>query len=274
MSYEFIRYELQGPAAIITLDRPEKLNAYTPAMRIEFQAALRAAEQDDAVHAVIVTGAGRGFCSGIDFATIGQPVTELPDDPYPDLPGEGKAVMELWDLAKPVIAAINGVAIGLGAALTLPMDIRLAADTARIGFVFTRLGFAPEMATGWFLPKLVGPARATEWLLTGRTFDAAEALAGGLVSEVLQPDALMPRALALAEEFARAAPASVAIARRMCQRFPAFDGPAAALRRDGPIVRARLSHADAQEAMAARVEKRPPIFRDRASQDLLTSLGL
>lgn len=274
MSYREIRYERQGPAAILTLDRPEKLNAYTPAMRIEMQAALRAVEADDAVHAVIVTGAGRGFCAGIDFAAINQPVVELTGDLYPDLFGEGKAVMELWNLAKPVIAAINGVAIGLGAALTLPMDIRLASREAKIGFIFTRLGFAPEMATGWFLPRLVGPARAGEWLMTGRTFDAAEALAGGLVSEVLAPDDLLPRALALAEEIALAAPASVAVARRMYQRFPLLADPAEVLRRDGPIVRVRLDQDDAKEAMAARADKRPPVFRDRATQELLASLGL
>lgn len=269
-----ILYEIRGPAAILTLNRPDKLNAYTPAMRIEMQAALRAAESDDAVHAVIVTGAGRGFCAGIDFAAIGQPVEELPGDPYPELFGEGKAVMKIWDLAKPVIGAINGVAIGLGVALTLPMDIRLASSDARFGLVFTRLGFAPEMATGWFLPRLVGPARAAEWLLTGRTFDAAEAFAGGLVSDVLAPVDLLPRALALADEIAQAAPASVAIARRMLQRFPMLDGPAETLRRDGPIVRARLEHADAKEAMAARVDKRPARFTDRATQELLRSLGL
>jgi enoyl-CoA hydratase/carnithine racemase len=275
MAYELIRYERIGAAGVITLNRPERLNAFLPAMRIEIQAALLEAEADDAVRAVIFTGAGRAFCSGMDLSAddlttaVPPPTT---DGRYDDLPGEGKLVMSIYDLTKPVIGAINGHAVGAGAAMTLPMDIRLASTMTKYSFAFARLGFVPEMACGWFLPQLVGSSLAMEWLFTGRVLTPEEALAGGLVKEVLEPDALLPRALELAEEIAGTAPVSVAIARRMCQRFPALDGPAAVLRLDGPLVRSRVRDADAKEAMAARAEKRPAAFPDRITREALDAI--
>jgi enoyl-CoA hydratase/carnithine racemase len=264
MTYELIRYERVGAAGLITLNRPDQLNAYTPSMRLEMQAAMDEAEADDAVRAVIFTGAGRSFCAGADLnsSEISAPKTLAPDA----LPGEGELVMKIYNLAKPVIAAINGHAVGAGAALTLPMDIRLASTNAKIGFTFTRLGFAPEMASAWFLPRLVGTSLAMEWLATGRVLTTAEAVAGGLVKEVLEPDALLPRAFELAQEIALASPLSVAVSRRMVQRFQALDNPEAALRLDGKIVRARVSGGDAREAMAARSAKRLAAFVDPVSQ--------
>jgi enoyl-CoA hydratase/carnithine racemase len=274
MSFDLIRYERTGAAGVVTLNRPERLNAYTPAMRVEIIAALAQAEADPQVRAVVFTGAGRGFCAGMDLtAGAGAPVEEPPSR-YDHLPGEGRMVMTIHDLAKPVIAAINGHALGAGAAMTLPMDIRLASTEAKIGFPFARLGFVPEMASAWFLPRLVGPSVASEWLCTGRTLTAEEAFAGGLVREVLAPDALLPRALQLAEEIAQASPVSVAMTRRMIQRFAALDGPDAALRLDGPLVRARVAAGDAREAMAARSEKRAPVFPDRLDRDVLGAMGL
>lgn len=277
MTYEFIRYERTGPAGVITLNRPERLNAFIPAMRVEIQAALKEAEADDAVRAVIFTGAGRGFCSGMDLSAGDLLAASPPpaaDDPYKDLPGEGRLVMSLYDLTKPVIAAINGVAVGAGAAMLLPMDIRLASTEARISFAFARLGLVPEMASGWYLPRLVGPSTAMEWLVTGKNLTPQDALAAGLFKEVVEPDALMPRALALAEEIAAASPASVAIARRMCLRFEAFGSPREALEVDGPLVRARVKGDDAKEAAMARVEKRPAAFKDKISLDFLREYKL
>jgi enoyl-CoA hydratase/carnithine racemase len=267
MTYAFIRYEIVGAAAVITLNRPDKRNAYTPAMRREMEAAFKAAEADEAVRAVVVTGAGRGFCAGADLsgdmAFDVAPPTEADKDA---LRGEGQMIMLIHSLAKPVIAAINGHAVGAGVAMTLPMDIRIASTSAKFGFAFCRLGFVPEMASAWFLPRLVGPSKAAEWFYTGRTFGPEDAVAAGLVSEVLAPEALLPRALALAEEMAQASPVAVAMTKRMLARFQAFDGPEEALRVDQHLVRARVRSADVKEAMAARVEKRPTIFPDKISE--------
>lgn len=273
MPYELIRYEKTGPAAIITLNRPERLNAYTPDMRLEMQAALREAEDDDAVRAVIFTGAGRAFCAGMDLAVGGAGGAEAPGGRYEHLAGEGRLIMTIYDLTKPVIAAINGHAIGAGIAMTLSMDIRLASTAAKIAFPFTRLGFAPEMASTWFLPRLVGPSVAAEWLCSGRMLTLQEACSGGLVKEVVEPEVLLPRALELAEEFAQAAPVAVAVTRRMCQRFQGLDGPEAALLLDGSIVRARVASGDAKEAMAARMEKRAPDFPDRVSREAVAAFN-
>ena len=277
MTYQYIRYERNGPAGVITLNRPERLNAFIPAMRVEIQAALSEAEADSAVRAVIFTGAGRGFCSGMDLSAgdvLAASPPPAPDDPYRDLPGEGRLVMSIFDLTKPVIAAINGVAVGAGAAMLLPMDIRLASTEARISFAFARLGLVPEMASGWFLPRLVGPSTAMEWLVTGRNLTPQDALAAGLFKEILEPDALMPRALELAAEIAAASPMAVAVARRMCLRFEALGSPRDALAIDGPIVRARVVADDAKEAARARAEKRPAVFSDPISAAFLREHGL
>jgi enoyl-CoA hydratase/carnithine racemase len=277
LTYEFIRFERTGPAGVITLNRPERLNAFIPAMRVEIQAALREAEADERVRAVVFTGAGRGFCSGMDLSAGDLLAASPPpaaDDPYKDLPGEGRLVMSLYDLTKPVIAAVNGAAVGAGAAMVLPMDVRLVSTEAKISFAFARLGLVPEMASGWFLPRLVGPSTAMEWLVTGRTLTPEEGVAAGLFKEALAPDALLPRALELVEEIAAASPVSVAVARRMCLRFEALGSPREALRIDGPLVRARVTGDDAREAAKARMEKRPAAFTDRLEPGFLDNFGL
>jgi enoyl-CoA hydratase/carnithine racemase len=268
MTYELIRYERMGPAGVITLNRPERLNAFIPAMRMEIVDALAEADADEAVRAVIFTGAGRGFCAGMDLSSGEK---DAPPVVAPgDLPGEGKLVMAIWNLTKPVIGAINGHAVGAGAAMTLPMDIRIASTEAKIAFAFTKLGFVPEMGSAWFLPKIVGYSTAIEWLTTGRTLTTGEALATGLVKSVVSPDELMPSALALAEEIAGTSPLSTAIARRMCQRFQAFDDPDPVVRLDGVMVRTRVLGGDAKEALTARAEKRAPQFPDKLSQEILS----
>lgn len=277
MTYEFIRYERAGVVGVVTLNRPEKLNAFTPLMRAEIQAALKEADADSSICAIVITGAGRGFCSGVDLSTdpaknVSPPIGT--HEPYADIPDEGRLVMSIHDLTKPVIGAINGVAIGAGLTMTLPMDFRIVSREAKLSFAFPRLGFVPEMASAWFLPRIVGHATAMDWLGTGRQIDPEEGRQAGLFNHVVEPDQLMPQALALGAQFADSAPVSVAIARRMLQQFQKYGSPVDALRIDGPAVRARLNSNDVREAMAARAEKRAPNFKDKATPEFLQQLGL
>jgi len=230
MTFQQIRYTAVDGIATITLNRPEKLNAVTSVLIQELLAAFEAADADDAVRVVIVTGAGRAFCAGADFsagtqtfdgARRGRPE---PDGEHRD--GGGLVSLRIYDLKKPVVAAINGPAVGFGITMTLPMDIRIASSAARIGFVFARRGVVPEACSTWFLPRLVGMQRAAEWVYTGRVFDAAEALVGGLVSRVVAPEALLPTAQALAREIAdHTSGVSVALARQMMWKLLGADHP-------------------------------------------------
>src|SRR2546427_596964 len=217
MSFEAIRYEVEDHVLTITLNRPERLNAFTPTMGRELTQAFDRADIDDDVRVIIVTGEGRGFCAGADLAGGGgtfdwrdrQEADEIPRD------GGGRVALRIFDLTKPVIAAINGPAVGVGITMTLPMDIRLAAEKARIGFVFTRRGIVPEACSSWFLPRIVGISQAMEWVATGRVFPAEQALAAGLVRSVHPASELLGTARALAGEISEhAAPVSVALARR------------------------------------------------------------
>src|SRR6185312_274593 len=202
MSFEEIRYEVADQVLTITLNRPERLNAFTPTMGRELIEAFDRADADDDVRAIIVTGEGRGFCAGADLGGGGstfdwrdrQNADEVPRD------GGGQVALRIFESTKPVIAAINGPAVGVGITMTLPMDIRLAADGAKIGFVFTRRGIVPEACSSWFLPRLVGISQAMEWAATGRVFSAQEALSGGLVRSVLPAPDLLGAARALADE--------------------------------------------------------------------------
>ena len=196
---EQVRYDVAHGVAVVTLDRPDKLNAYTEQMRDELVHVFDRIDDDDAVRAVIVTGAGRGFCAGADLGDAsGAPQGDV--GTWRD--GGGQVTLRIFRCLKPVIGAINGPAVGVGATMTLAMDIRLASDTARMGFVFTRRGLTPEACSSFFLPRVVGIAQALEWTLTGRVFPAQEALDGGLVSRVLPTDDLLPAAHALAREIA------------------------------------------------------------------------
>jgi enoyl-CoA hydratase/carnithine racemase len=271
MDFEEIRYELADRILTITLDRPERLNAFTPRMGSELIEAFDRADGDDDVRAVIVTGEGRGFCAGADLGAGGdtfdwrdrQAADEIPRD------GGGQVALRIFDLSKPVIAAINGPAVGVGITMTLPMDIRLAAEGAKIGFVFTRRGIVPEACSSWFLPRIVGISKAIEWVASGRVFSAEEALAGGLVHSVHPPGKLMEAALDLAGEIAEhAAPVSVAISRRLLWRMLGAEHPMAAHRADSRALFARGQSSDAREGVTSFLEKRAPEFTDRVSDGL------
>src|SRR3954447_6133270 len=221
MDFTEIRYEAADGVLTITLNRPDRLNAFTETMMNELIAAFDASDADDDVRAVIITGEGRGFCAGADLAKGGETFDWRERAGAGDVPrdGGGRVVLRIYDSLKPVIAAINGPAVGVGITMTLPMDIRIATMHAKISFVFASRGIVPEAASSWFLPRLVGISQAMEWVATGRVFDAAEAQRGGLVQSVHGPDDLLPAAHALAREIAdNTAPVSVALARRLMWR--------------------------------------------------------
>jgi enoyl-CoA hydratase/carnithine racemase len=271
--FEQIRYEVAEGIATIVLNRPEKLNVVTSVLIQELVAAFDAADSDDAVRVVIVTGAGRAFCAGADLsagtqtfdgARRGRP---QPDGEHRD--GGGLVSLRIYDLKKPVIAAINGPAVGFGITMTLPMDIRIASSAARIGFVFARRGVVPEACSTWFLPRLVGMQRAAEWVYTGRVFDAAEALAGRLVSRVVAPEALLPTARALAREIVdHTSGVSVALARQMMWKLLGADHPMEGHRLDSRGMDWTGRSADAREGIASFLEKRPPRFPLAPSRDM------
>ena len=273
MIFEQIRYDTADGVGTITLNRPENLNAVTSVLIREMIAAFDAADADDSVRAVIVTGAGRAFCAGADLsagtqtfdgARRGRPEV---NDEHRD--GGGLVALRIYDLKKPVIAAINGPAVGFGVTMTLPMDIRIASSAARIGFVFTRRGVVPEACSTWFLPRLVGMQRAAEWIYTGRVFGAEEARAGGLVSRVVEPEALLPTARALAREIAdNTSAVSVALARQMMWKLLGTDHPMEGHRLDSRGMDWTGRSADAREGIASFLEKRPPRFPLTVSRDM------
>ncbi|HEX4183461.1 MAG TPA: enoyl-CoA hydratase-related protein, partial [Caulobacteraceae bacterium] len=227
MTYEAIRYEADGPILAITLNRPEKLNAYTAQMGVELAEALQRADGDDAIRAVILTGEGRGFCAGADISDGANSFDTASGGTGSKNFGGGRSgrggagfVGALFNCRKVTIAAFNGPAVGVGVTLALPTDIKIASSAARFGFVFARRGLVPEAASAWFLPQVVGLPQALRWCLSGQVFDAAEALRGGLVSEVVDPEALLPRAREIAMEIAEnTAPVSIALTRQMLWRF-------------------------------------------------------
>lgn len=275
MSYETLLYETDGPVLTITLNRPDKLNAYTAVMGAELADAFNRADVDDAVRVVIVTGAGRGFCAGADISggagafdakAEGSVAFAAPGQPRQT---GGGFVEAIFNCRKPSIAAINGAAVGVGATLTLPMDIRIAAEGAKIGFIFARRGLVPEAGSAWFLPQLVGLPTALKWCLTGRLLSAAEAEAGGLLAEVTAPDQLLARARELAREIAdNTAPVSIALARQMLWKFAGQDSPDGALAIDGHLSMVLGAGPDVKEGVAAFLEKRPPNFPGKVSSDM------
>src|SRR3954468_2200110 len=271
--FEEIRYEVADGVLTITLDRPDRLNAFTGVMARELIEAFDRADGDDDVRAIIVTGAGRGFCAGADLEAGGDTFnaeaqgreydTDVPRD------GGGRVTLRIYESLKPVIAAINGPAVGVGVTMTLPMDVRLVAEGAKIGFVFARRGIVPEACSSWFLPRLVGISRAMEWVATGRVFDAQEALAGGLVRSVHPAEQVVEQARALAREIAdNTAPVSVALARRMMWTMLGADHPMAAHRADSRGMLSRGQSDDAREGVTSFLEKRPAQFTDRVSDGL------
>jgi enoyl-CoA hydratase/carnithine racemase len=271
MAYEQIRYDVADGVLTITLDRPDRLNAWTPTMQRELLDAFDRSDADDDVRAVIVTGEGRGFCAGADLAGGGETFDYRARGLTDDVPrdGGGTVTLRIFRSLKPVIAAINGPAVGVGATMTLPMDIRLGAEGAKMGFVFARRGIVPEAASSWFLPRVVGISRAMEWVATGRVFGIDEAHAAGLVRSVHAPGDLLPAAHELAREIAdNAAPVSVATARRLLWTMLGAEHPMAAHRADSRAMLARGQSPDAREGVTAFLEKRPAAFPDRVSDGL------
>ncbi|MBI2204290.1 MAG: crotonase/enoyl-CoA hydratase family protein [Candidatus Rokubacteria bacterium] len=272
-TFETIRYAVDHAIATITLHRPERLNAVNSAMIRELVAAFDQADGDDSVRVVVVTGAGRAFCAGADLGgggrTFDNVATGRTENPEEHRDGGGLVTLRIFDLKKPVIAAINGDAVGFGATLTLPMDVRIASMSARIGFVFARRGVVPEAASTWFLPRIVGISRAVEWVTTGRIFDAEEAREAGLVRRVVEPDELLPSAYALAREIADyTSPVAVALARQMAWKLLGADHPMAAHRLDSLGMFHTGRSADAHEGVKSFLEKRPPRFTSRPSKDM------
>ena len=273
MDYQQILYEVDGPLLYLTLNRPEKLNAFTKTMQEEVIDAYRRADDDDSVRAIIVTGAGRGFCAGADLSagpsTFDRTKREETVQAEDHRDGGGLVSLALYNLKKPVIAAINGPAVGVGATMTLPMDIRIASTQARMGFVFSRRGIVPEACSSYFLARAVGPAQAAEWFYTGRVFDAEEALRGGLVSRVVEPDELLPAATAIGLEIAEyAAPISVALCRQMLWRGLEAPNPMEAHRVESLGIYWMGQSGDVTEGVASFLEKRKPRFTGKPSTDM------
>jgi enoyl-CoA hydratase/carnithine racemase len=267
---EQITTELTDGILTITLNRPDRLNAWTATMCRELIEAFDQADADDDVRVLIITGAGRGFCAGADLEAGAETFD------YRARGGEGRPrdnggqfTLRIFQCTKPVIAAVNGPAVGVGATMQLPMDIRLAADDARFGFVFARRGIVPEAASSFFLPRVVGISRAMEWVATGRVFSAQEALEGGLVRSLHPKDQLLDAARELAREITdNTAPVSVALARRMMWSMLGARHPMEAHRADSQAMFARGQSADAAEGVSSFLEKRAAVFPDRVSAGL------
>jgi enoyl-CoA hydratase/carnithine racemase len=271
MSYEQIGTAVEDRVLTITLNRPERLNAWTPVMQRELIDAFDRADVDDQVRVVVVTGAGRGFCAGADLAAGGETFDWREREREGEVPrdGGGQFTLRVFESTKPVIAAINGPAVGVGATMTLPMDIRLASEDAKLGFVFSRRGIVPEACSSWFLPRVVGISRAMEWVATGRVFGAQEALEAGLVRSLHPGDELLDAAYALAREIAEnTAPVSVALARRLMWRMQGAAHPMFAHRADSRAMLSRGQSADAREGVTSFLEKRPAEFPDLVSEGL------
>lgn len=271
-----IKLDIQDPVAILTLHRPDKMNAFTRVMMAEMIQALDITDADDSVRAVIVTGHGdRAFCAGADLTPEGgghvfsdpNTVDDLSDPIVRD--GGGQVTLRMFNSQKPLIGACNGVAVGVGATMQLPFDMRLCSDNARFGFVFARRGISPEAASSWFLPRLVGMQTALEWCMTGRIFDANEAYEKGLVRSIHPQQDLMGAALGLAREIAdNTSAVSVAMTRAMLWRLSATDHPMMAHRIDSRSIYRLSRSADAKEGVASFLEKRAPDYPDTVSADM------
>ncbi|CAN5532934.1 crotonase/enoyl-CoA hydratase family protein [soil metagenome] len=273
MDYTQILYDVSHGVATITLNRPDKLNAFTTRMMRELLDVFDVVDGDDDVRVVIVTGAGRGFCAGADLSTGGetfsaggsdeQTAAGIPRD------GGGMVSLRIYECKKPIIGAINGAAVGVGVTMTLPMDIRLASEHAKFGFVFARRGIVPEACSSWFLPRLVGISQAAEWCYSGRVFPATEALAGRLIRSIHPADELLPAARAIAAEIVEnTAPVSVALTRQLLWRMLGASHPMEAHRADSRGILAQGASPDAREGVVSFLEKRPAVFPGKVSADM------
>ena len=269
MDFKTILYDVQDGILTITLNRPERLNAFNNAMRDEVIAALDAADADDEVKAIIFTGAGRAFCAGADLGGGGDTFNYKPKDPGIPRDGGGLLTLRIFECLKPVISACNGAAVGIGATMQCAMDIRLASENAKYGFVFSKRGIVPEAASSWFLPRVVGISTALEWTFSGRVFPADEARNRGFVRTVYPADALMPAARELAKEFCNETSAvSVAMARQMMWKMLGADHPMEAHQIDSRGVYFTGKSEDAQEGVKSFLEKRPANYPGKVSSDM------
>lgn len=273
MEYRTIQYDVRDSIATITLHRPEKMNAFTNRMCEELLDAFDRVDEDDDVRVVIVTGSGRAFCAGADLGSGGGSFDNTTREDKPTLEthrdGGGLVTLRIYDCKKPVIAAINGAAVGVGITMTLAMDIRIGVPDAKIGFVFARRGIVPEAGSSWFLTRIVGIQKAAEWAFTGRVFRSEEALDAGLLAHIVPPDELLPAARALAAEIAEnTAPVSVMLTRQMFWKMLGASSPHEAHRLDSKAIFWTGRQADAYEGVTSFLEKRPPRFGLKPSRDV------
>jgi len=270
MPYETLLTDLEDGVLTVTLNRPDRLNAFNVRMMADWLELLDEIDADDAVRVVIVTGAGRGFCAGADLGSGGGTFDDSEAETSEEhRDGGGRVTLRLFDCRKPLIAAINGPAVGVGVTMTLPMDVRIASERAKLGFVFARRGIVPEACSSWFLPRVVGIGQAMEWVATGRVFGAEEARAGGLVSRVVPHEELLPAARELAGEVARNTSAvSIALSRQLLWKMLGADHPMEAHRLDSKAIYAMGRSPDAYEGVRSFLEKRPPKFSMRPSEDM------
>ena len=279
MNFETIKYEVKDKILTITLNRPDRLNAFTGQMMNDLISAFDSASNDDEVRVVIVTGEGRGFCAGADLgageATFNRdenPRAKKTDDKE-NLEwlrdGGGRTTLAIYDCSKPIIAAINGPAVGVGVTMTLPMDIRLASEEAKFGFVFARRGLVPEAASSWFLPRIVGISKSLEWTFSGKVFDAEEALNGGLIRSIHSKDSLLNEAKKIANEIIEnTSPVSVSMTRQMLWKMLGADHPMEAHKVDSRAIYELGKGEDTKEGVNSFLEKRPPEFPSKVSKDM------
>ncbi len=274
MEFKYLKYEVADNILTITLNVPEKMNAVNAAFCRELIEAFDAADLDDDVRAVIVTGAGKAFCAGADLSDEGNEDTFYDRftgkaDTAPRRDDGGVVCLRIYDMKKPVIAAINGAAVGFGSTLTLPMDIRIASKKARMGFVFARRGIILDGAATWFLPRVVGISTAAEWVYSGRIFNSQEALERGLVSELLEPEELMPRARQIAREIIdNSSSISVALCRQLMWKMLGADHPMEAHILESKVLNWMYGVGDSLEGIKSFLEKRPPKFPMKVSKDM------
>jgi enoyl-CoA hydratase/carnithine racemase len=288
MAYETIKYEVRDNILTLTLHRPDKLNAFTGRMMFEMIDAFDKADADDDVRAIIVTGEGRAFCAGADLSAGAKTFDYAEREDRPEKAntpvmangeidwghesvrdGGGRLTLRIFESLKPVIGAINGPAVGVGVTMQLPMDIRLASENAKFGFVFARRGIVPEACSSYFLPRIVGISQALEWTYSGRVFGAEEALKGGLVRSLHKPEDLLPAARELAKEIVdNTAPVSVSLTRQMLWRMLGADHPMEAHKIDSRAIYARGASADAKEGVMSFLEKRPATYPCKVSKDM------
>ncbi len=272
MSFETITTDVEDGVLTLTLNRPEILNAFNHTMLTEMIEVFDQADADDDVRAIIVTGAGRGYCAGADLSSGGNTFdADSRDDRASGLQpdGGGQLTLRIYELKKPIIAAINGAAVGVGVTMTLPMDIRIASDNAKFGFVFARRGIVPEACSSYFLPRVVGISQALDWCYSGKVFPAEEALAGGLIRSIHPADELLDAARAIAKEIsANTSAISVTLVRQMMWRMLGADHPMEAHKIDSRGVYHTGRSPDAKEGVNAFLEKRPAAFPGKVSRDL------